>query len=81
MKLKMRLTLKGNDLKYLIEKSDQPKGNDELIKWEKYNTKATKLIMDGVRDHLLPTISELDMAHKILKTLEEMFEIKIQQEL
>lgn len=32
-KLQMKLTLKYNDLKQFIEKSNQPKGNDELIKW------------------------------------------------
>ena len=74
-KLRMKLTLKDNHLKKFIEKSDQPKGNDELIKWEKDNTKAMKLIVDGVRYHLLPPISESYIAHKILKTLEEMFEI------
>lgn len=35
-----------------------------------------KLIVDGVRDHLLPTIFELDIAHEMLKTLEEIFVIK-----
>ena len=34
-----------------------------------------KLIMDGVKDHLLPIISELDTAHEMFKALQEMFEI------
>ena len=72
----MKLTLKDNDLKQFIEKLNKPKGIDELIKWEKDNTKAMKLIVDSVRNHLLLTISKLDTAHKMLKTLEEMFEIK-----
>ena len=72
----MKVTLKDNDLTQFIKKSDlPPKGNDELIKCEKDNARAMKLIMDGVRDHLLPIISELEIAHEMLKTLEEMFEI------
>ena len=34
-----------------------------------------KLIVDGVKDHLLPIISELDTGHEMLQTLEEMFKI------
>ena len=34
-----------------------------------------KLIVDGVKDHLLPIIYELDTTHGMLKTLEEMTEI------
>ncbi len=72
----MKVTLKDNDLKQLREKYDQPpKGNDESNKWEKDNARAMKLIVDGVKDHLLPIIFELDTAHEMLKTLEEMFEI------
>ena len=72
----MKVTLKDNDLSKFMEKSDiPPKGNKELIKWEKDNSRAMKLIVDGVKDHLLPIISELDTAHEMLKTLEEMFEI------
>ena len=70
-KLRMKLTLKDNDLKQFIEKSDQPKGTDKLIKWEKDNTKAMKLIVNGVRDHLLPTIYELDTTHECLKHLKK----------
>ena len=75
-KLQMKLILKENDLKEFIEKSDQPpKENDELNKGEKDNARAMKLIVDGVKDHLLPIISELDTTNKMLQTLEEMFEI------
>ena len=34
-----------------------------------------KLIVDGVKDHLLSIIFELDRAHEMLKALKEMFEI------
>ena len=72
----MKVTLKDNDLKQFIKKSEHPpKENDELNKWEKDNARAMKLIVDGVKDHLLPIISKLDTAHKMLQTLEEMFEI------
>ena len=75
-KLRMKVTLKDNDLKQFIEKSDQPpKENDELNKWEKDNARAMKLIVDGVKDHLLPIIFELDTAYEMLQTLEEMFEV------
>ena len=75
-KLQMKVTLKDNDLKQFIKKSNQPpKENDELNKWEKDNARAMKLIVDGVKDHLLPIIFELDTAHEMLQTLEEMFEI------
>ena len=41
----------------------------------KDNTRAMKLIVDGVKDHLLPIITELDTAHEMFKALQEMFEI------
>ena len=68
----MKLTLKDNDLKQFIEKSDNsPKGNDELNNWEKDNARAMKLIGDGVRDHLLLIILELDIAQNCLKHFKE----------
>ena len=49
-KLRIKVTLKDNDLKQFIEKSDQPpKGNDELNKWEKDNTRAMKLMLMELR--------------------------------
>ena len=39
------------------------------------NIKEMRLIVDAVKTHLLPIISELETAHKMLNTLEVMFEI------
>ena len=75
-KLRIKVTLKDNDLKQFIEKFEHPpKENDELNKWEKDNARSMKMIDDGVKYHLLPIIFELDITHEMLQTLEEMFEI------
>ena len=75
-KLRLKLILKEHGLNKFIEKSNpSPKGNDEIEKWESDNNKAMKIIVDGVKSHLLPVISELDTAHEMYNALENMFEI------
>lgn len=56
-KLWLKLILKEHGLNKFIENSNpQPKGNDELEKWENGNNKSMKLIVDGVKTHLLLAI-------------------------
>lgn len=73
----MLLTLKDNEL-ITVVKEKEPKQNekDEKIQWEKNNIKEMKLLIDGVKDHLVPIIIRLDSTYAMLKALEEMFEIK-----
>ena len=57
-KLCLKLILKEHGLNKFIEKSNpSPKGNDEIEKWKSDNNKAMKIIVDGVKTHLLPIIS------------------------
>ena len=75
-KFRLKLLLKEHGLNKFIENSDPPpKGNNELEKWESDNNKAMKLIVDGVKTHLLPVISELDTTHEMYNALGNMFEI------
>ena len=68
--------LKEHGLNKFKENSDPPpKGINELEKWECDNNKAMKLIVDGVKTHLLPVISELDTTHEMYNALGNMFEI------
>ena len=70
------LILKEHELKTEVKNSvPEPSEKDEKAQWEKNNTKAMKLLVDRVKDHILPIKIKLDLAYAMFKALEDMFEI------
>lgn len=75
-KFRMMLTLKEHELNTLGEKAlPMPDEEDEKLPWTRNDNKAMKLLVDGVKDHIVPIISKLDTAYLMFSTLENMFEI------
>ena len=47
----------------------------ERTTWSKQNRKAKKIIIDAVRDHILPSIARLKTAFEVFKTIKDSFQI------
>ena len=52
-----------------------PKDELEKTTWIKRNRKAKKIIIDAVRNHIIPSIANLKTAYEVFKTIKDTFEI------
>ena len=48
----------------------------ELVGWKKIDSRAMLIIMDGVKDHIVPHLSGKNTATNIWTTLEILYQIK-----
>ena len=69
------LVLEENDLLQCVnEKVPKPEAGEDKPRWRKNDAKARRILVDLVRDHLVPQISEKTTARKMFKTLKKLFE-------
>ena len=52
----------------------EPEGEEEKSKYQKNEGKAKRILIDSVKDHLIPHISELDTTKKMFDALVGLFE-------
>ena len=52
----------------------EPEGEEEKSKYRKNEGKAKRILIDSVKDHFIPHISNLDMAKKMYDALVGLFE-------
>ena len=65
-KARISLLLEENDIKnYVTSVVDVPTDATQLAAYKKDDAKARRIILDGVKDHIVPHISELDRAKKM----------------
>lgn len=76
-KFRVLIALEENDLLQFIEEKDlfEPKEHEEKLQFKKNAIKAKKILIDSVRDHLVPLISKMTTARDMFKTLEGLYEI------
>lgn len=48
---------------------------DEKKEWNKNNNKVMRIIIDSVKDHIVPTIANLENAYEMFTSLSVMFQI------
>lgn len=60
---------------YIEEEPKIPEDETEKAIWKRRNNKAKKLIIDSVKDSILPSISRLTSAYEVYKTIQNTFEI------
>ena len=66
------LILEKNDLVKLVNKKVLERDVEEdKSHWRKSDAKARRMLVDSVRDHLVPEISQKKMTSKMFKTLNE----------
>lgn len=74
-KFRIMLALREHDLNAFVEKAIPiPDEDDEKLPWTK-NKKAMKILVDVVKDHIVPIISKLDTTYQMFTILKHMYEI------
>jgi hypothetical protein len=64
------------ELEEYIEKDiKMPEEETEKTTWKRRNNKARKLIIDSVKDSILPSISRITSAFEMFKIIQDTFEI------
>ena len=62
---------KNGFLKLVNEKVPEPNVEEDKSHWRKSDAKARRILVDSVRDHLVPQISQKKTTRKMFKTLNE----------
>lgn len=76
-KTRILLILEENEIQnYVKENVPEPEDNEEKAKHKKNEAKANRILIDSVKDHLIPHISELKDAKKMFDTLLGLFKSK-----
>ena len=67
-KPRVLLILEEHDLlKFVNEKFPEPKVEESKSQWRKGDAKARRILVDSLKDHLVPQISEKTTARKMSK--------------
>lgn len=75
-KIRIIMLLKENKVETFIKPDKvKPEAEPDLSNWNEGNDKAMKIIIDGVRDHIVPILSKYDKAYEMYKALEKTYEI------
>ena len=62
-KIRVMIILREMELEEYIETNiSMPENESEKVTWKKHNNKAIKIIIDSVKDHILPSISSRKVA-------------------
>ena len=71
-KSRVLLILEEKDLLKLVnEKVPEPDAEEDKCHWRKSDARARRILVDSVRDHLVPQSSQKKMTRKMFKTLKE----------
>ena len=74
-KSRVLLLLKENDLLQCVnEKVSESEAEEDKPRWRKNDAKARRILVDSVRDHLVPQTSENMTTRKMFKILKKIFE-------
>ena len=58
---------------FVREEKEQPKDEPEKSEWIEKNEKAMKIIVDTVRDHIVPIVAKHTTAYHMFRALENTF--------
>ena len=73
-KPRLLLILERNDLlKFVNEKVPEPEAEEDKSQWRKSDAKARRILVDTIKDHLVPQISKKKTPRKMFKTLKKLF--------
>ncbi len=75
-KSKILLILEENDiLPYVESEVQEPTDTIEKATWKKNKILAKRIIIDSMKDHLIPSISKLKFAEEMFDSLHSVYEI------
>ena len=70
------IVLKEMELENYVESNKAiPENDPEKSTWKRHNNKAIKIIIDSMKDHILPSISNLSIAFEVFSKIKNTFEI------
>jgi hypothetical protein len=73
----MTMILEVNDVsEHVSDKATTPTGATELVIWKKGEAKAKSLILDGIKDHVVPHLSGKVEAKDMWKALSDLYKNK-----
>jgi hypothetical protein len=76
-KSRLLITLEESDLiKFVDEFVPEPIDASDKTQWKKNDTKARKIIIYSVKDHLIPHISSMKTSKEMFDALKKLFESK-----
>jgi hypothetical protein len=76
-KERMAMILELNDVsEHVTDKAATPRGAVELVIWKKGEDKAKSMILDGIKDHVVPHISRKAKAKDMWKSLSDLYQRK-----
>jgi hypothetical protein len=76
-KERMTTILEVNDVsEHVSDKATTPIGATELVMWKKGEAKAKSLILDGIKDHVVPHLSGKAEAKEMWKALSDLYQNK-----
>lgn len=74
-KSRLTLVLEENDiLSYMEEEVPEPQKESEKFLWKRNQTKARKIVVDSLKNHLVLHVSELKTAKAMFDALKNLFE-------
>lgn len=75
-KFRIKMILRENKVdSYVQTESAAPDNEPDETTWIEGNEKAIKIIVDGVRNNIMPIIKKQETTYKMFKALERTFEI------
>ena len=75
-KIRVLIILREVKLEEYIESNiTMPENEPKKVTWKRHNNKAMKIIIDSVKDHILPSISSLKTTFEMFSTIRDIFEI------
>ena len=75
-KIRVMIILREMELEEYIETNiSMPENEPEKVTWKRHNNKTMNIIIDSVKDHILPSISSLKTAFEMFSTIRDIFEI------
>ena len=75
-KIRVMIILRDMKLEEYIETNiSMPENDPKKVTWKRHNNKAMKIIIDSVKDHILPSISSLKTTFEMFSTIRDTFEI------
>jgi hypothetical protein len=76
-KYRVMLILEENDLEYFIkEEVPEPDEDEAKAKYKNYLVKAKRIIVDSIKDHLIPHVSSLTNPKQMFDALSRLYEGK-----
>ena len=71
------LILEEKDLeKFVKEEVSEPEGDEAKVNYKKNMIRAKRIIVDSIKDHLIPHVSSLDTPKEMFEALTKLFEGK-----